>query len=228
MFPVGNFDEAKWRQYRWAYYRMIEKVDAEIGKILDELKRTGMDKHTVIVFLSDHGDSQGAHRLNQKTNFFEEVVNVPFVISVPGMKQPVKSEKLIQTGIDLIPTICDYAGIPIPTDLPGLSAKINLENGQENLIRTFIVSEVKPVQGAAIDGLKPNPDGRMVRGDRYKYWIYSQGNQRESLFDTKNDPGEMINLATDPKFQSILAEHRKMLADWCLRNRDDFAQFLVN
>lgn len=228
MFPVGNFDEAKWRQYRWAYYRMIEKVDAEIGKILDELKRTGMDKHTVIVFLSDHGDSQGAHRLNQKTNFFEEVVNVPFVIAVPGMKKPVKSEKLIQTGIDLIPTICDYAGIPIPTDLPGLSAKINLENGQENLIRTFIVSEVKPVQGAAIDGLKPNPDGRMVRGDRYKYWIYSQGNQRESLFDTKNDPGEMINLATDPKFQSILAEHRKMLADWCLRNQDDFAQFLVN
>jgi arylsulfatase A-like enzyme len=224
MFPVGNFDETKWRQYRWAYYRMIEKVDAEIGKILDELKRTGMDKRTVIVFLSDHGDSQGAHRLNQKTNFFEEVVNVPFVVTVPGMIKPVKSERLIQTGIDLIPTICDYAGIPIPNELPGLSAKKIMESRQEDLIRTFVVSSVKPIQGSPVDGLKPDPDGRMVKSERYKYWIYSQGKQRESLFDTKNDPGEMINLATDPKFQSILTEHRKMLADWCLRYKDDFGQ----
>jgi arylsulfatase A-like enzyme len=228
MFPVGNFDEEKWRQYRWAYYRMIEKVDHQIGKILDELKKSGLDKQTVIVFLSDHGDSQGAHRLNQKTNFFEEVVNVPFVIAVPGMKKPVKSEKLIQTGIDLIPTICDYAGIPIPLDLPGVSAKKIVADHQGEPSRAFVVSEVKPVQGASVNGVKPDPDGRMVRGTRYKYWIYNQGKQRESLFDMKNDPGEMVNLATDPKFQSILAEHRKMLADWCLRNRDDFAQFLVN
>jgi arylsulfatase A-like enzyme len=227
MFPVGNFEEAKWRQYRWAYYRMIEKVDAEIGKILDELKRTGMDKQTVIVFLSDHGDSQGAHRLNQKTNFFEEVVNVPFVIAAPGMKRPVKSEKLIQTGIDLIPTICDYAGIPTPNGLPGLSAKKILESRQEDLNRTFVVSAVKPIQGSPVDGVKPDPDGRMVKGERYKYWIYSQGNQRESLFDTKNDPGEMINLATDPKYKSVMAEYRMNLEIWCTKYKDGFSQYLI-
>jgi choline-sulfatase len=99
-----------------------------------------------------------------------------------------------------------------------------MESRQEDLIRTFVVSSVKPIQGSPVDGLKPDPDGRMVKSERYKYWIYSQGKQRESLFDTKNDPGEMINLATDPKFQSILTEHRKMLADWCLRYKDDFGQ----
>jgi len=227
MFPVGNFDEVKWRQYRWAYYRMIEKVDSEIGKILDELKRTGLDKRTVIVFLSDHGDSQGAHRLNQKTNFFEEVINVPFIISGPGMIKPFRSERLIQTGIDLIPTICDYAGIQIPKDLPGLSAKKIMETRLEDLSRTYVVSSVKPVQGSPVDGIKPDPDGRMVRSDRYKYWIYSQGTQRESLFDTQTDPGEMISLATDPRYKSVLSKNRKHLKDWCVKYNDSFSQYLI-
>jgi len=220
MFPVGNFDEVKWRQYRWAYYRMIEKVDREIGKILDELTRTGMDKKTVIVLLSDHGDSQGAHHLNQKTNFFEEVINVPFIITLPGMKNPEISTKLIQTGIDLIPTLCDYAGIPVPPELPGKSARTP-ETGQ------FVVSSVKPIQGSPVNGVKPDPDGRMVRGERYKYWVYSQGMQRESLFDTKIDPGEMVNLATDPQYTTVLMEQRKLLEGWCERYNDSFSQYLI-
>lgn len=226
MFPVGNFDDTKWRQYRWAYYRMIEKVDGRIGKILEDMRNSGIDKNTVIVFLADHGDSQGAHFLNQKTNFFEEVVNVPFVITLPGKSKPEVSNQLIQTGIDLIPTLCDYAGIPVPTGLPGLSAKKILAKGKD-YGRSFVVTSVKPIQGYPVNGVKPDPDGRMVRGERYKYWIYSQGKQRESLFDTKTDPGEMVDLATDPKYKSVLIEHRKLLADWCQKYNDSFAQYLI-
>jgi len=228
MFPVGNFDDTKWRQYRWAYYRMIEKVDHEIGRILDELKRTGLDKRTVIVFLSDHGDSQGAHQFNQKTNFFEEVVNVPFVIALPGQLKAEISDRLIQTGIDLIPTLCDYAGIPVPSELPGFSAGKLAAEKENNSSRQFIITAVKPVQGSPVDGVKPDPDGRMVRGDRYKYWIYSQGTQRESLFDTLNDPGEMNNLATDPKYKSVLKEYRMNLEIWCTKYKDGFSQYLIN
>ena len=226
MFPVGNFDDAKWRQYLWAYYRMIEKTDGQIGKILDELRKSGIDKNTVIVFLADHGDSQGAHFLNQKTNFFEEVVNVPFIITLPGKSKPEVSRQLVQTGIDLIPTICDYAGIPVPAELPGLSAR-RISAGGKNPDRSFVVTSVKPIQGSPVNGVKPDPDGRMVRGERYKYWIYSQGTQRESLFDTKKDPGEMVNLATDPKYKSILLESRKLLATWCEKYNDSFAQYLI-
>ena len=226
MFPVGNFDDTKWRQYLWAYYRMIEKVDGQIGKILEDLRKTGIDKNTVIVFLADHGDSQGAHFLNQKTNFFEEVVNVPFVITLPGKLKPEISTKLIQTGIDLIPTLCDYAGITAPPELPGLSArKLAAEKSVSS--REFVVSSVKPIQGSPVDGVKPDPDGRMVRSDRYKYWIYSQGTQRETLFDLKNDSGEMINLATNPEYKSILMEYRKRLADWCEKYKDSFSQYLI-
>ena len=226
MFPVGNFDDTKWRQYLWAYYRMIEKVDGQIGKILEDLRKTGIDKNTVIVFLADHGDSQGAHSLNQKTNFFEEAVNVPFIITLPGMLKPEISTKLIQTGIDLIPTLCDYAGIPVPPELPGLSAR-KLATEKSVSSRGFVVSSVKPIQGSPVNGVKPDPDGRMVRGYRYKYWIYSQGTQRESLFDLKNDSGEMTNLATNPEYKAILMEYRKDLADWCEKYKDSFSQYLI-
>ncbi len=227
MFPVGNFDDTKWRQYRWAYYRMIEKVDGEIGKILEVLRNTGIDKNTVIVFLADHGDSQGAHLLNQKTNFFEEVVNVPFIITLPEKSKPEISTQLIQTGIDLIPTICDYAGIKVPVELPGMSTKRMAEGKTGSQIREYVVTSVKPIQGAEVNGVKPDPDGRMVRGERYKYWIYSQGKQRESLFDTKNDPGEMVNLATDSKYKTILNEYRKHLETWCTEYKDGFSQYLI-
>jgi len=102
-FPVSGFTDDKWRQYIWAYYRMIEKVDAEIGKILAALHESGLDKNTIVVFTSDHGDMQGAHRWNQKTVFFEESSKVPFIISYIGFK-PKKSDWLVQTGIDLMPT----------------------------------------------------------------------------------------------------------------------------
>jgi arylsulfatase A-like enzyme len=204
---------------------MIEKVDGQIGKILDELRKTGLDKNTVIVFLSDHGDSQGVHKLNQKTNFFEEVVNVPFIITLPGKSKPEVSTRLIQTGIDLIPTLCDFAGIPVPSGLPGMSAKKMSE--EKRSIRSYVVSSVKPIQGSPVDGVKPDPDGRMVRGERYKYWIYSQGTQRETLFDTQKDPGEMVNLATNPDYGVVLGEYRKHLADWCAKYNDTFVQYLI-
>ena len=221
-FPVGNFDEVKWRQYRWAYFRMIEKVDAEIGLILEKLRESGQDKNTLIVFLADHGDAQGAHGWNQKTVLFEEVVNVPFIVCPPGINKPKSSEKLIQTGTDLIPTLCDFAGIPVPENLTGVSA-LKIAEGKIPQ-RDYVVVSDKLVQGEAVNGYKPEPDGRMVRSERYKYWIYSEGNQRESLFDFKKDPGETVNLASDPKYKNVLEQHRKYLAEWCAGNKDLFLQ----
>ena len=65
-FPVGNYDEKKWRQSRWAYFRMIEKVDALIGGLLTTLRESHQLDHTLIVFTSDHGDCQGAHGWTQR------------------------------------------------------------------------------------------------------------------------------------------------------------------
>ncbi len=123
MFPVGNYGEADWRRYIWAYYRMIEKVDALIGKVIESVRGAGLEQRTVIVFTADHGDCQGAHGWNQKTVFYDEASRVPFIVSYKGTTPRGVARRLVHTGVDLIPTLCSYAGIPVPQGLAGLSMK---------------------------------------------------------------------------------------------------------
>jgi arylsulfatase A-like enzyme len=94
------------------------------------------------------------------------------------------SNRLVNSGVDLIPTLCDYAGIATPTALPGLSLR-DATNGP----RKYVVISNKMVQGAPIAGRLHTPSGRIVRSKCYKYCVYDEGQQRESLFDLEMDPG---------------------------------------
>ena len=223
MFPVGDFDDKKWREYVWAYYRMVEMVDGEIGKVLAALRETGQEEDTLVLFLGDHGDCHGAHKWNQKTVFYDEASRVPFIISRKGVTKPGVSNRLAHTGVDLIPTFCDFAGIETPKGLPGLSLKKTaLGRGGEDP-REYLVISNKLVQGAPIDGHKPEPGGRMVRSQRYKYCAYDEGERRESLVDMEKDPGEMVNLAGSKKHRKVLEKHRQYLAEFSRKHGDDFA-----
>jgi arylsulfatase A-like enzyme len=226
VFPVSGFSDEKWRQYEWSYYRMIEKVDRQIGIILTKIRESGLDKNTVIVFLSDHGDCQGAHLWNQKTVFFEEAAKVPLIISYNGIKVK-KSECLVQTGIDLMPTLCDLAGIQPPKIMRGISLKQIITKNTCPKERKYVVSSDAFDQGEAVNGTIPKPEGRMLRNDHFKYWIYNEGNQRETLYNLQNDPGEMINLAFDPKYKTELDNCRTQLIDWAKRNNDPFLKNMI-
>lgn len=215
-FPVGDFTPDKWRQYLWAYYRLVERADERIGQVLAALRAAGLDDNTIIVFTSDHGDAQGAHGWNQKTVFYDESTRVPFVISRKGGRAR-KSDRLVNVGIDLIPTLCDLAGIAAPRTIPGIS----VQNADREPRRYIVVSN-RLSQGAAVDGKNPKPHGRMIRSERYKYCAYSEGTQRESLVDLVSDPGEMKNLAAKPHHKSVLNEHRAMLSEWCSQTGDTF------
>lgn len=210
-FPVGRFDDDKWRQYIWAYYRMIEMVDAHLGRILDSLSDSGAENDTLVVFTSDHGDCHGAHGWNQKTVFYDESTRVPLIVRRPGATSAV-SDKLVNTGIDLMPTLCDQAGIAPPDGLPGRSLRPIVEGEHPHDWREYVVASNHLVQGASLDGVSRKPHGRMLRSERYKYCLYSEGQRRESLVDMKADPGEMVNQAANPPFAATLAEHRQALA----------------
>jgi choline-sulfatase len=221
LFPVGNFDEKKWREYRWAYFRMIEKVDAYIATILEVLNQSGQYDNTLIVFTSDHGDMQGAHGWNQKTVLYDNSTRVPFILSAPGMNKAALSERLVNTGVDLLPTLCDYAGLARPEGLPGMSLRPGAAKSADP--RTYIVAQNKMIQGAPVDGEKLEPGGRMVQSAQYKYCVYDLGKSRESLFDVVRDPGETRNLAGLKEYRNALEQHRRYLAEWCRENRDPFA-----
>lgn len=221
LFPVGDFDEKKWREYRWVYFRLIEAVDAHIGKILQALRESGQEENTAIIFTSDHGDCQGAHGWNQKTVMFEESSRVPLIIVHAAGAKGETCDILVNTGLDLLPTLCDLAGIKAATNVLGMSLKPAAERAVVES-RPYVVVENKMTQGSPIDGYKPEPNGRMVRSERFKYCAYDLGLQRESLVDLESDPGELVNLAGNKEYRKVLEQHRQYLAEWCRQTKDPF------
>ncbi len=227
LFPVGDFTVEDWRKQRWGYYRMIEKVDARIGELLAALRQEGLQENTLIVFTADHGECAGAHGFNQKTVLYEESVRVPLIIACQGRAVAGTCDRLVNTGIDLLPTMLSFAGLPIPEEVPGRSL-LPLVTGQPvSVWRDHVVVENNMSQAGEIDGITPHLEGRMVRTERYKYCVYSRGNQRESLVDLQADPGEMNDLATNSSYHDVLLEHRRLLARFGEEHHDPLVAKLL-
>jgi arylsulfatase A-like enzyme len=222
-FPVGDYDEDKWRRLSWGYYRLVEKVDALIGKVLEGLKQSGQLDNTLIVFTSDHGDCHGAHKFNQKTVFYEESARIPFILSYKNVIKHGTTDALVNTGVDILPTMLDFAGIEQPQRLPGRSLKALALAKQPNDWRDYVVVQNFMAQGGPVNGETPQVMGRMVRSKTHKYCLYDHGKQREELFDMKNDRLEKENLATKPQYKQILKQHRDYLNGFAVKYKDKTA-----
>jgi len=227
-FPVGNYDEDKWRRLNWGYYRLVEKVDALIGKVLEGLKESGQLDNTLIVFTSDHGDCHGAHRFNQKTVFYEESARVPLILSYKNIIKHGTSDMLVNTGIDTLATMLDFANIDQPKKLPGRSLKKIALGKQPQQWRHYIVAQNFMTQGGPVDGKTPKVKGRMVRTNSHKYCVYDHGKQREELFDMEKDRLEKENLAVKPQFKDILKQHRDFLKAFAVKYKDETALAMLN
>jgi len=218
-YPTKDWDERLWREYLWGYYRLCEKVDAEIAKVLEALQENGFADNTVIMFVADHGEGMAAHHWNQKQVLYDEAVRVPCIIAPPQTAAAGKvSTALVSTGIDYLPTILDFAGISCPDTMPGHSLKSIALGKSDTLPREYVVTETVFASGTRQFGVS----GRMLRTERYKYTIYNKGECREQLFDMEKDPGEMNNLAVAPEYQSILNQHRQHMVAWAAQTQDHF------
>ena len=196
----NHWGEVEWRLHHWAYCRLTERVDAEIGRVLGALHSSGLDRNTVVVFSADHGDMDSAHGFEHKSLPYEEAARVPLIVSwrgrVPAGK--VDQHHLISSSIDLLPSLCDIARIEAPRDLPG---------------RSYLPLAVgKQPAGWRREVLIEFTGGRAIRSTRYKYAKWNSGEESELLIDMENDPGEMKNLASDPAAAKILDNHRERLS----------------
>ena len=216
LYPTYDYTPDDWRRYRNAYYRLIETVDAEIGKILAEVDKQNLWKNTVIIFTSDHGDGCGAHQWNQKTVLYEEVANTPFIVCLPKGKNAGKVlPQLISNGVDLLPSLCDWAGIAVPAQRQGISFRAITESGDANKThQPYVVTETLFAQTA-------NTAGWMLRTPQYKYVLYDTGTNREMLYDMQTDRGEMRNLAIEKKYADIVQQHRLLLTEWLKKHPID-------
>ncbi|MEO2045888.1 MAG: sulfatase/phosphatase domain-containing protein [Pirellulales bacterium] len=209
--PAGTmrkvYNEHQWRIYRWIYCRLTEQVDRHIGRILDALKRNGLEEETLVVFTSDHGDMDACHRLASKGRFYEQSVRVPLLMRYRGKIIPGKvDDHLISSGLDILPTLCSYAGVDVPKNLLGKSLRPIVEGNPVKTWREYVVTE--------------NHTCRMLRSRRFKYCIYWDGELRESLVDMRNDPGEMKDLVSTPEYKTALNKHQCYLRQWITLSSD--------
>lgn len=200
------------RHYLHDYYRMVEAVDGCVGQVLGALRETGLERNTIVAFLSDHGEGAGGHLWAQKASFYEESARIPLIFAGPGVRAGHAEHTALASLADIVPTFCDYAGIPAPPNVRGISLKPVLSGGAVQ--RTFVAGELRYADAAR--------EGRMIRTSRHKYVVFNSGARPEQLFDLDADPGEVLNLAARPEGQAELDRHRAILRAWIRETQDDF------
>ena len=208
--------EEDWRLGRWLYCRLTESVDAEIQVVLDAIEESGQEENTVVIFSSDHGENDATYRLHGKRTFNEESIRIPFIVMDKGGAQKaglVDKKHLVSNGLDLLPTVLDYAGVPgAKGDPRGLSVRPLVE-GKEVPWREDVGVE--------------SSYGRMVMNERFKYIEYDiDGNMEVRLRDMKIDPHETTHFTADPERAPDSARMQRVFKRWfpqrgsLMRNKD--------
>lgn len=165
----GPFSEGNQRRLKHAYYACTSFVDAQVGRVLDELQQQNLDDNTIVVLLGDHGWHLGEHGLWGKTTNFELDTRVPLIVYTPGMKRGGQRTKALTELVDLYPTLAELASLPVSEQLEGASFASLLEDanaqGEAAAFSQF------PRGGNADQGGKTM--GYSVRTDRWRYteWI---------------------------------------------------------
>jgi uncharacterized sulfatase len=184
-----------------AYLAAVHFVDHQIGRILTELDRLGLTDSTIIALTGDHGYQLGEHGLWAKQTLFEGANHVPLIFTAPGVKPGVRSGLAEQ--VDIYPTLCDLAALPLPKHLQGRSLKPMLDDpdakGREIAISTMIATHTKLI-------------GHSIRTDAFRYIAWDEGRGGEQLYDLRTDPDELHNLATKPMQAERMTRMRTRLA----------------
>lgn len=193
---LKNRDEATIRNELGREYACIENIDRQIGRVLAKLTEMNELDNTYIFFTADHGIAVGRHGLTGKQNLYEHTWRVPFLVRGPGIRPGTRASGYIYL-LDVLPTLCDLAGIEPPAGIEGRSFRGVLE-GKTDRIRDVLY-------GVYCGGTKPGM--RSVKTDGWKLIEYDvlEGQVRETqLFNLRENPHEFLIQHHDPKLRSQL------------------------
>lgn len=164
------------------YYACVSYTDALIGKLLDELDRLGLADSTIVVLWGDHGWNLGEHTLWCKHSCYETSMQIPLIVRAPGVKGGRRRSGLVES-IDLYPSLCELAGLPLPEHLQGRSFATLMQNPDADW------------KSAAVGRYR---NGDTIRTDNFRLTEYTNAKGQltsRMLYDHGVDPGENVNVA---------------------------------
>ncbi len=211
---LGRDEHRKWayQLYLKDYLRCIAGIDENIGKLLNYLDVTGLDSNTIVIYTSDQGFFLGEHGWFDKRLMQEESFRMPFLIRYPKEIKPGTVNNNLSLNVDFAPTLLDYAGVTTPSDMQGKSFRQNLVGSAPISWRKSVYYRYwmhNDFYHRAVANLG-------IRTDRYKLIFYygdpldKKGARKPSyepvweLYDLKNDPAEMHNLYSVPKYKKLI------------------------
>ena len=205
-----------WQKYRACYRKKVKMYDNNVGVVLNELKNQGLWDNTIVIITSDHGDMDTNHKLIFKGPFmYENMVRIPLMIHIPekfGGKQPKRVKDIDVVNVDIVPTIRDFCGLP-NLKSQGISLKPLLTGSKEYMAREFVIGQYYSKQR----WVSPI---RMIRTKEFKLVKYIH--YGDELYDLKNDPFELRNIADNPQYAEIKEQLYQKLNDWIKVNNDPF------
>ena len=214
-----NYTKETCLEHHYRYYQLITGIDRAVGRFLDDLKKRGLEKNTIIIYTSDHGLLMGEYGMGGKALLYDLTTRVPFIIHdprLPKSKQGMEIHELVLSN-DVAPTILSYAGVPVPVTMQGrdlneLIDKPNQSWRSEIFLENLYVGRHNPLIEA-------------IRTKRWKYIRYFSNPGRsyqsedvdftgrepvfEQLFDLQHDPQEKQNLAHSPEHVETLSRLRE-------------------
>jgi arylsulfatase A-like enzyme len=196
-----RFSEPQLKQMKRAYYACITQVDYQLGRLFARLRELDLMENTWLIFTSDHGEMLGDHHMGAKSVYLEGSSHIPLIIRAPSKQidgfdrsQTPNTETVSQltTLADLMPTILDITGTPVPADMDGHSL-LNLSSKKD------------PVYYG-----QTNKSLFAVMKDDLKY-MYSVIGGDELCFDLTTDPMEQMNLMKRPEYSDRICELKKLM-----------------
>jgi arylsulfatase A-like enzyme len=204
--PIDKMNEAFSRELIRGYRACVSFSDANIGKLLDALERTGQRDNTIIILWGDHGWHLGENSLWGKESNFERALRTTLLAVDPRTPGGQPTDALVEL-VDVYPTLCELAGLPVPDHVEGASFAPLLADPSRDWKKAVFSCFIRPDR---------NKEGWSVRNERYRYteWKDNSGTLKGcTLFDLQNDPDENTNISMKPEADPVLREMKKILAE---------------
>jgi arylsulfatase A-like enzyme len=222
----------KQRELIHGYYASVSYADALVGVLLNTLDSLGLSKNTIVVLWGDHGWHLGDHNLWCKHSNFEQAAHAPLIFFAPNVKPSVSSS--LTEFVDVFPTLCDLAGLPIPSHLAGKSL-LPVMKDPSIIVNDYSVSQY-PRSSAGVETERqgyaaPKIMGYSLRTSQYRFTLWMKdfrSNQAFSasaivgieLYDYDKDPLETNNVAKDKKYSTISKSLYNKMLDFFRHERD--------